>query len=136
MEQNEQANTDLNPSLAPIKNAPGFITDLVSNSLSIYGSNPSTMAVLLDGVRLYNTVRLGDELGMFSPLAIDKIGTSTAAGSITNEGALNGLLNYQHDITDRANGTNFIISVNPNNLNARSRTEAKKHFFSNIWKNE
>ncbi len=125
LEQSEQANTDLNPSLAPIKNAPGFITDLVSNSLSIYGSNPSTMAVLLDGVRLYNTVRLGDELGMFSPLAIDKIGTSTAAGSITNEGALNGLLNYQHDITDRANGTNFIISVNPNNLNARSELKLK-----------
>ena len=125
LNENSQSNLDLSPTIGFLKSIPGLTTDLISNSLSIYGSNPSTMAVLLDGVRLYNTVRLGDEIGMFSSLAIDKVSTSTAAGSITNEGSLNGQLNFQHDIIDRSDNTNYKFKINPNNINARSEIKFK-----------
>ncbi len=110
----------INPTLGPVSNIPGLTSNFASNSLSIYGSNPSTMSIHLDGVRLYNTVRIGDESGMFSSMAIDKIGTSKAAGSVTSEGALNGMLNYQHDLIDRADDSRYKFNITPNEINARS----------------
>jgi hypothetical protein len=126
VDQNSGLNSAVNPSIAPIQNIPGLTLNTSTNSLSIYGSNPSTMSIYLDGVRLFNTARIGDELGMFSSMAIDRIGTSRAAGSISKEGSLNGMLNFQHDVTDRIEDSRNKLNITPNDVNARSEFQLNK----------
>lgn len=96
-----------------------------SQSMSIQGSNPSEMTVLLDGVPMYNAFRATDLTGMFSPFAIDKIDIRQMPTSVGDRHYAFGSVNFLSDNNDRIADRTLLAEINPNSLNGRAEIPLK-----------